>query len=204
VSAIVAVAVAAAVPAIRTPVLRAVGWALVANDPVTPADIIIITADSDGAGVLEAADLFHAGVAPLVAFFQDPPDAVDQEFLRRGLPYTDAAARSNQQLKELGVTSLEQIPRSVAGTNDEGKVLPDWLAERRFHAVIVVCLSDHSRRVRRVIHRSMNGRDTAVIVRSSRYSQFDPDRWWQTRFGARTAIVELQKLLLDVTLHPIS
>jgi hypothetical protein len=36
------------------------------------------------------------------------------------------------------------------------------------------------------------------------YSEFDPDRWWQTRDGARIGLVELQKLLLDLARHPIS
>jgi hypothetical protein len=35
-------------------------------------------------------------------------------------------------------------------------------------------------------------------------AQPDPDRWWKTRGGVRTEIIELQKLLLDFTLHPIS
>jgi hypothetical protein len=37
-----------------------------------------------------------------------------------------------------------------------------------------------------------------------RYSSFDPDLWWKTRSGVRTEIVELQKLVLEVVLHPIS
>jgi hypothetical protein len=32
-------------------------------------------------------------------------------------------------------------------------------------------------------------------------SSFDPDRWWESRDGVKTEIVELQKLLLDVVLH---
>ena len=54
---LIAVAVIAAVPAIRTPALQGAGWALVVNDPIQPADIIVITADSDAPGTLEAADL---------------------------------------------------------------------------------------------------------------------------------------------------
>ena len=50
----------------------------------------------------------------------------------------------------------------------------------------------------------MRGQATRVDVRASRYSRFDPDRWWSTREGARTGIVELQKLLFDVVRHPIS
>jgi hypothetical protein len=34
--------------------LRAAGWALVINEPVTPADIIVVWPDSGGGGALEA------------------------------------------------------------------------------------------------------------------------------------------------------
>jgi hypothetical protein len=50
----------------------------------------------------------------------------------------------------------------------------------------------------------MKGHPTRVAVQSARYSSFDPDRWWKTRSGVRTEITELQKLVLDVILHPIS
>jgi hypothetical protein len=43
-----------------------------------------------------------------------------------------------------------------------------------------------------------------VIVRSARYSSFDPESWWTTRDGLRTEIVEVQKLLFDIVRHPIS
>jgi hypothetical protein len=199
-----AAAIIAAVPAIRTPLLRAAGWTLVVNDSLESADIIVITADSDGAGALEAADLVQNGTAGSVAVFEDPPDAIDQEFLRRGLPYHDAAARFTDDLQRLGVHAIERIPRSVSGTDDEGRVLPAWIEQRKFRSVVVVCVSDHSRRVRRVLHRAMKNSATRVTVRYSRYSRFDPDRWWQSRDGIRTAIVELEKLALDAVRHPIS
>ena len=50
----------------------------------------------------------------------------------------------------------------------------------------------------------MKGHPTSVTVRAARYSSFDPDRWWQTRGGARTEIIKLQKLLFDIALHPMS
>jgi hypothetical protein len=139
-----------------------------------------------------------------VAVFADPPDPiVDREFLRRGVPYEDLGARSVRQLAALGVPTIEQIPRSVAGTEDEGRVLPPWCDEHRFRSVIVVSTSDHSRRLRRVLGRAMRGHATRVSVRPARYSQFDPDGWWRTRGGTRIAVVELEKLLLDVVRHPL-
>lgn len=194
-------------PSLRTPILRAAGLALVAEDPLGSADIVVVATGADGAGVLEAADLLERGVAARVAVFADPPDpVVDREFLRRGAPYENAAARSVRQLASLGVqaAAIETIPRAVAGTEDEGRALPGWCAERRFRSVVVVTTSDHSRRLRRLLRRSMQGRATQVGVRVSRYSQFDPDRWWGTREGVRTGIVELQKLVFDVVRHPVS
>jgi hypothetical protein len=61
----------------------------------------------------------------------------------------------------------------------------------------------HSRRLQRVFDRATKGHPTHVTVQAARYSNFDPDRWWETRFGIRIEIIELQKLLLD-TVHPMS
>jgi uncharacterized SAM-binding protein YcdF (DUF218 family) len=193
------------VPALRRPVLRAAGGALVADDAMGSADVIVVATGADGAGVLEAADLVHTQVAPRVAVFADPPDPiVDREFLRRGVPYEDAAARSVRQLRALGVASVEQVPRAVSGTEDEARALSAWCTERRFGSVVVVTTSDHSRRLRRLLRRSMNGHGTRFAVRYARHSPFDPDRWWETREGTRIQIIELQKLLVDVVLHPLS
>jgi len=192
------------ISAIRRPILRAAGWALVLNEHVEPADVIVVASDADGAGVLEAADLVHSGVTTRVAVFADPPDAVDREFIRRGVPYEDAAARSFRRLRALGVDTIDYIPKNVAGTEDEGRALPDWCDLHGFRSVVVVSSADHSRRLRRVFHRSMKGHQTRVTVRFARYLVFDPDRWWESHDGIRTEIEELEKLLLDVLRHPIS
>jgi hypothetical protein len=203
---VVALAAAAivAVPSIRQSVLRAAGWALVVNEPVAPADIIVISSDSGGAGALEAADLVQSGIATRVAVFADPPSGDDHEFIRRGLPYEDRAARQIRQLRWLGVTDVVQIPVAEAGTEAENQVLPPWCDQHQFRSIVFVAARDHSRRLRRVLDRAMKGHPTRVTVRPARYSNFDPDRWWETRGGVRTEIIELQKLVLDVVLHPMS
>ena len=193
-----------AVRPIREPILRAAGWALVVdNEPVGTADVIVLSVGSGGAGALEAADLVKSGVSKRVAVFADPPSGEDFEFIRRGLPYEDAAARQIRELKTLGVTDVEKIAR-VSGTDSEGEVLPRWCDEQHLRSIVVVATKDHSRRLRRVLDRDMKGHATKVVVVAARYSNFDPDRWWKTRGGARIEIVELQKLLLDFVLHPLS
>ena len=193
-----------AVPSVRGPVLRTAGWALVVNEPVVPADIIVVSLTSGGAGALEAADLVQSGIATRVAVFTDPPSGEDHEFIRRGLLYEDASAKQIRQLRWLGVTDVMQIPGTEAGTKGESQVLPPWCDQHQFRSIVFVAARDHSRRLRRVLDRVMKGHSTRITVRPERYSSFDPDRWWETRDGVRTEIVEFQKLVLDVVLHPMS
>jgi hypothetical protein len=193
-----------AIRPVREPVLRAAGRALVIeNAPLASADVIVLTVDSGGAGALEAADLVHSGVSKRVAVFEDPPSAVGAEFSRRGLVYDDSGARQVRQLAALGVTDVMRIS-AVNGTGDEAQALPQWSDEQHFRTIVAVAVKDHSRRLRRVLSRAMKGHSAQVAVQAARHSNFDPDRWWETRDGARTAIIELQKLLLDFVLHPMS
>jgi uncharacterized SAM-binding protein YcdF (DUF218 family) len=201
--ALVAFAIAA-IPSVRESVLRAAGWALVVNsEPVAPADIIVLALDSGGAGALEAADLVQSGVSKRVAVFDEPPSREHNEFTRRGLPYEDAGARQVRELTTLGVMDVVHISK-VNGTGDEGQILPQWSDDQHIRSMVVVAAKDHSQRMRRVLDRAMKGHPTDVTVRAAHYSGFDPNQWWKTRAGVRTEIVELQKLLLDLALHPVS
>jgi hypothetical protein len=197
-----AVAILAVRP-FREPVLRAAGWALVVAEPVAPADIIVVSLDSGGAGALEAADLVQSGIAKRVAVFVDSPSGEDHEFVRRGLPYEDAGARQVRQLKSLGVTDIVQIPSVDIGTEPEGQSLPSWCAEHQIRSIVFVAAKDHSRRTKRVLDRAMKGYSIRVTVQAARHSSFDPDRWWETRGSMRIGIIELQKLVFDVLRHPL-
>ena len=193
-----------AVPAFRAAILRTAGWALVVDEPVDRSDVVVVTSEAGPGGLIEAADLVHRGTTTRVAVFADPPDDSERELSRRGVPYEDRAARSIRQLRFLGVVNVEEIPLTVVGTDNESRVLHGWFDRRAFRSVVVVSTPDHSRRLRRVLRRVLKGHQTKVMVRVARYSDFDPDRWWQTRGGARIGIVEMQKLLLDLALHPMS
>jgi hypothetical protein len=176
----------------------------VAGDSVEGADVIVLTIDAGAAGVLEAADLVHEGISDRVAVFADQPDAVDEEYIRRGFRYEDKSAVWLRMLTNMGVKNLERIPVSVSGTEAEGQLLPEWCTERHLRTVIVVTTPDHSRRVRRVLRRGMKGRTTRVMVRPARVSSFRPDTWWHTRECARIGLVELEKLMLDVLRYPFN
>ena len=202
---VVLAALAIAVPAARHFLLRLPARAITIPPPaVSSCDIIVIAVDADGAGALSAADLVQRGVAHRVAVFSDPPGFVDREFLRRGVPYYNAAAVTVSQLRQLGVADVEIIPRTVGGSTDEGGLLPEWCDRNRFRSVILVVNSDHGRRLQRIVRRAMHGHSAAITVFPSPYTGFDPDSWWRTHDGARTLVPEFQKLVMDVLRHPFS
>jgi len=203
-SIMLAVAAVTVIGPLRTSVLRAMGRFLVIRDDLRQADVVVLSVDSDGAGVLEATDLLHEHVADRVALFADPPDAVDREFLRRGVPYHNAAAVSVSQLHALGIDAVEVIPRTVAGTGGESGVLPAWCLEHHYSKVIFISTADHSRRTARIFARATRGLGLKVSVHASRYSDFDPDAWWISRAGIRQEIIESEKLLADILRHPLS
>jgi uncharacterized SAM-binding protein YcdF (DUF218 family) len=190
-----------AVPASRHYLLRCAGQALVAEDPATQADIIVVSTDSLGAGILEAGQLVAAGHARRVALFARPVNPLQAELMRRGLPHIDLQDYSIQLLHAMGITAIELIP-AVVGTVDEGEVLRKWCVAHSIHSVLFVSVADHSRRTRRVLSRALGKNGVRVAVRWARFSQFDPDTWWQTRSGQRVEIVESQKLLVDILRHP--
>jgi hypothetical protein len=192
------------IPSIRTPALYRVGTTLVAEDPLAPADAIVIGPDVAEAGALEAADLVHDGIATRVTVIGDPLSAISHEFAERGVSYVDPPAQLVRLLNDLGVQHADLIRLSVGGTDEAASLLPEWCERQKLRSIVLVTGTDHSRRFRRVLRRTMHASRTQVIVRASRYSAFAPERWWRSRGTLRTGIVELQKLLLDIARHPLS
>jgi hypothetical protein len=188
---------------VRSPILRSVAHALVVDEAVSAADVVVISFPTSAMGVFEAADLVEAGMARSVALFREDSDSVQGEFARRGVAYPSGPEIAAHQLELLGISNILEIPFVVQGTEDQGDALRAWLDQQRFGSVIVVTVPDHSRRLRRVLDRAMGQTPTKVAVRVTRHSDYDPDRWWQTRDGIRTTIVEAQKLTLDVIRHPL-
>jgi hypothetical protein len=197
---------AVAIPAIRAPILGLVGAALVAQDPLGPADAIVIAPDLTEAGALDVADLVEGSSlsAARVMVIAPPVNPVAEVFAHRGVAYEDRATQVMRLLRGLGVEQAELLRLAAGGTEDAGRVLPEWCASHHVRSVIVLTGADHSRRIRRVLRRSMAGSTIHLMVRVSRYAGFTADEWWQYRGGLRTGIVEFEKLLLDVARHPIS
>src|SRR5947209_7398062 len=111
---------------IRRPILRTLGSTLVVDEPIEAVDAIVAPQWAGAAGVIDAADLVHSGIARRVAILPGPPSPAERELTRRGIPYQDEATDLVQLLRSLGVADIEVIPDPASGTETEGQVLLSW------------------------------------------------------------------------------
>ena len=188
--------------AAMTPVaVRSIGGVLVATDVLEAADIIVVPGWTHESGALEAADLYQRGIASRVAVLGPAPEPSRRELVRRGVvavgdPWVVSLMR------RLGVQTIEIIPGYSTGTDADGKLIAGWLEQNHLRSAVVVATSEHTRRLRRIMHRALKDKPVSVLVVSARFSTYEPDGWWRTRAGVRTTVTELEKLLLDVVTHP--
>lgn len=201
---VLCLAAVVAMTPLRVVPLRWAGQALVRVDPLVRADIAIVPEWTGAAGALEVADLIQAGMVDRVGVLATPVLPEEREFRRRGIPYDDEAAHLIHQMIALGVQKPERLSTSASGTEAVGQELADWCRANSVREMMIISPPDHSRRLRRVLRRSMGACAAHVSVRTTRYATFDPDRWFETRWGLRIGVIELEKLLLDVVRHPFS
>jgi hypothetical protein len=198
---LVAAAVICASSALTPSIGRSIGGVLVATDVLEAAEVIVVPGWTHESGALEAADLYKRRIASRVAVLEPAPVPSRQELIRRGVVATgDAWVVS--LMKRLGVQTIEVIPGYSTGTDADGKLIASWLEQNRLRSAVVIATSEHSRRLRRIMHRALEDKAASVLVVSARFSTYEPDCWWKTRAGVRTTVIELQKLLLDIVTHP--
>jgi hypothetical protein len=199
--ALVVVCLLFAVPPVRTALLTTMGGWLITEDPLEKADVLVLTNESDIAGQLEIADLFHQGMAPAVLSIVPSSLPEQLELERRGVRPQD---RALETLVQLGVprSAITNLPGGEGGTTENVSALVGWVRRQRIRRVIVVVSPHHSTRYRRVIRRSWPSALPPPIVRAAHFNSFRAHDWWQTRTNARPGLVETQKLLLDCLMHP--
>jgi uncharacterized SAM-binding protein YcdF (DUF218 family) len=161
----------------RHPLLRLAGGWWVVSDPLQHADAMVVLGDDNFSGdrAARAAELFEAGWAPQVV--------ASGRMLR---PYSGVAELIQRDLESRGVpaAAIIRFDQHAENTRGEAEALRELAAQRHWHRILVVTSNYHTRRAR-YIFRKIFPSDVPVLVESARDSDFDPDRWWETRSGLK-------------------
>jgi uncharacterized SAM-binding protein YcdF (DUF218 family) len=191
----VLVALVLLVYAFSTPLLTAMGAALVHADPLERADAMIVLAPLIDR-VVEAAELYRGGYAPIVVLTRETRDPAEQFLIDRGIVDSGEEGRRDI-LNALGVPldAIVILDGVVNSTADEARGFADWAGHHAIRSVMVVTSPSHTARSRLAFLDALENLPIKVIVRPSRLDGFRSDTWWRSRGTLREGIVEWQKLV---------
>jgi uncharacterized SAM-binding protein YcdF (DUF218 family) len=176
---------------LRRPLLRAAGAALIAEDPLEPVAVIVVSTTNVRATALEAGRLYRDGIAPRLLIPRWRSDDLDAELARRGVHYLDFTGLARAILVADGVPAeaITLLPGDVDGTGSEIAVIANWARTETPASLLYLTARNHTARARRRL-RTVLPPATRVSVRASRWDRFAPDGWWRRRGAAREVLTE--------------
>jgi len=178
------------------PLLRFAGRQMVDVDPPQPSDAILVTASSLDR-VVEAAELYRQGLAPLVLLTVPPRDNAERFLLLRGIAVDLNEVRRKRILEALGVPAdaIVLLPDLVGSTADEARAFARWYEQHPIRTLTIVTAPYHTGRARLTFEHMLAGKSIGIRLHASTLTPFEPDNWWQDRDRLRNGIIELQKLV---------
>jgi uncharacterized SAM-binding protein YcdF (DUF218 family) len=155
---------------------------LIVEDPLQPADLIVVLNGEIETRPFYAADLARRGLAPrvVIARVEDSP-AVQIGYWPNE---TDVAVRI---MHDLGLPAeritVLTVPGGVTSTYDEACALRRYVEEHPVERVLLVTSAFHTRRSRWILRRELTGTPVALRVSAAPHWRFDASNWWQSERG---------------------
>ena len=190
---IVALTVLLALGAATVFALRGAGRWLVREDPLRPADIIVVLSGSMPWRAEEAARIFRLGEASEVWVSQ--PVGPVAELASLGIPYVGEEYFNREVLMHSGVpeSAVRVLSERTVDTEEEVSEIAREMRRERKQSVIIVTSPQHTRRVR-ALWRTMVGEDPHAVVRGAFQDPFDADHWWRTTSDTFSVVREFMGL----------
>ena len=176
-------------------VFRGLGAWLVVEDPLAPADAIVVLSGSMPYRAVEAAQIYQQHFAPEVWLTR--PSGPGEDLRRMGLEFTNEETYNAEVLEKLGVpeNSIHVLPEEILNTQDEVLLIAGTLRQSGKTRVIIVTSPPHTRRVR-ALWKALAGKDNLqVIVRYSRAEPYDARHWWHNTRDSLAVVRETLGLL---------
>jgi len=166
--------------------LNALGAALIENDPLHPADAILVLAgDSrEGDRVQHAVGLFKRGLAPLLVLSGNP------------IGFRTHEAEIRQRHAEfLGVPSdhILAVKHDSDSTREEAEVIVPILQRKGMKEVILVTANYHTARAKRIFEQAAGRYGPHFLASPVDDGLFKPEGWWMRRRYAKTFVYEAIK-----------
>ena len=169
---------------------------LVREDPLEPAQAVVVLTGGLPDRALAAAEIFRRGGAKEVWLTHpEQPGAAMQQI---NLPYAGEDEYDRMVLIARGVPPdhIRILTPPINNTADEMKAVYGELESHPQATVIAVTSKAHTRRVRTIWKLVSRGRDRGrLLVRAAPQDPFDAQHWWRTTSDALSVVREYLGLL---------
>lgn len=179
------------------PLLRAAAQVLVVDDPLEPADAIVVVAGGTPSREAAAAALFRDGRAPRVLVSrQFVPDRV-QQLLDMGIRRLDFQGESVAALERFGVPrdAIVVLDEPAKITETELRAVAAAARERGWRRLILVTTWLHGRRVQVIWRREAGGAIEARVAGVALDECSAGEPWWRRRRCSEAVLHEYLGLL---------
>jgi len=166
--------------------LGAIGQRLITEDPLHPADAILVLAGDtrEGDRVRHAVDLYRRGLAPVLVLSGTPVGFRTHEAdIMRGFA------------EYLGVPPghLLAVKHDSESTREEAGVIVPVLQRKGLKEVILVTSNYHTGRAKRIFQKVAGPAGPRFLASPVDDGYFHPDGWWMHRKDAKTFVYEAIK-----------
>lgn len=175
----------------REPLLRGVARAWIVDQPPGHADVIVILGGGEQYRAAKAAELFHAGVAPLILVPQQNPRPTDVLNITR--PPHDVVLKV-LAAKAVPAAAIQLMETTVRTTQEEAVAVREWVQKHQVGSIVIPTDIWHTRRARWIFQRVL-GSETEVAVVAVNPDDYTPDNWWQNEQGLIFFEVEVSKMI---------
>jgi uncharacterized SAM-binding protein YcdF (DUF218 family) len=175
---------------------RGIGRWLIREDPLSPADVIVVLGGSLPYPADEAGKIFRMRYAPEV--WVSRPDNPAAELEKLGIHFVADEEYTREILIHVGVpeAAVHILPDTVVDTEEEIKEVAQEMRRTGKTRVIIVTSPERTRRVRSLWKRLV-GESPKVVVRAAQEDPYDADHWWQNTRDGSSVVREIVALMND-------
>jgi uncharacterized SAM-binding protein YcdF (DUF218 family) len=177
---------------------RNLGKWLVVRDVPVKADTMVILMGSIADRVLHTADLYEEGLAEKIILVEESMGAY-RILEERGVNIISNTRQVYNAAVSLGVPSdsIKILPGDATSTQMEAIIIREYLSDNpAIDTLLLISSASHTRRVSMIFRSAFRKAEMPVhlAISPSKYSGFNPDRWWRDRDDIQEVIMEYLKI----------
>ncbi len=177
----------------RIPILRSVHDAIVYQDSLSKADIIVVLSGSTYDRANEAMNIYQAGWASKILC---TGANIPLEMKALDLDLTEADL-CRMRLKNHGIPSADIITLPLGtSTHEEAEAVLRYCLKHGIKSCIVVSTRFHTLRTKKVFKQLFAGHGINTTIRGSYSTNYDEQFWWKQEYGLITTVNEYCKMLV--------